>query len=171
MELYHHIFKTNFGFSALEFKLNPFQVNKIYLPQKNEKQIKAVLNKDSIYGEDEKANQVAQIIQAYFNGQIINHDQIPWHLLPLDNYTELQQKVYNTAALIPYGQVKSYGSIAKEIGKSGASRFVGSCMAKNPFPVLIPCHRVIRSDGSMGGFGGGTEMKKKMQKMEKKGKT
>jgi len=69
-------------------------------------------------------------------------------------------------AHIPYGQTRSYKAIAEEIGLPNACRFVGSSVAKNPFPLLIPCHRVIRNDGRIGKFGGGTEMKRQLLNLE-----
>ncbi|GAG74586.1 unnamed protein product, partial [marine sediment metagenome] len=61
--------------------------------------------------------------------------------------TDFQKKVLNVVKRIEYGKVKSYGQIAKEIKKPGASRAVGNAIAKNPIPIVIPCHRVVKSDG------------------------
>jgi O-6-methylguanine DNA methyltransferase len=74
--------------------------------------------------------------------------------LPLDfsGLTEFQAAVLRTTSLIPGGQVRSYGWIAREIGKPGAVRAVGSALAKNPIPVVVPCHRVVRSDGHLGNY-------------------
>lgn len=74
--------------------------------------------------------------------------------LPLDfsGLTEFQAAVLKTTASIPTGQVRPYGWIAKEIGKPGAVRAVGSALAKNPVPVVVPCHRVVRSDGHLGNY-------------------
>jgi methylated-DNA-[protein]-cysteine S-methyltransferase len=68
-------------------------------------------------------------------------------------------------AKIPYGTVKTYKEIAKSIN-SRAYRAVGTAIGKNPFPIVIPCHRVIRSDGKIGGFRGGTQMKVEILKKE-----
>ncbi len=73
-----------------------------------------------------------------------------------------QQAVLKQTARIPYGSVKSYGDIAREIEKPGASRAVGSALAKNDFPIIIPCHRVIRTGGYLGEFGGGIDLKRKL---------
>jgi O-6-methylguanine DNA methyltransferase len=67
---------------------------------------------------------------------------------------DFQKKVLNAVKGIEYGKVKSYGQIAKEIKKPRAYRAVGNAISKNPIPIVIPCHRVIKSDGSIGGFGG-----------------
>jgi O-6-methylguanine DNA methyltransferase len=72
--------------------------------------------------------------------------------LDLDGLTEFQAAVLRKAAEIPGGQVRSYGWVAREIGKPGAVRAVGSALAKNPVPVVVPCHRVVRSDGALGRY-------------------
>ncbi|AIS53395.1 methylated-DNA--protein-cysteine methyltransferase Ogt [Thermoanaerobacter kivui] len=81
--------------------------------------------------------------------------------LKLDVYgTEFQKAVWNEVFNIPYGVVRTYGQIAKLIGKPNAQRAVGQALNKNPIPIVIPCHRVIGSNGSLTGFGGGIEIKK-----------
>jgi methylated-DNA-[protein]-cysteine S-methyltransferase len=67
---------------------------------------------------------------------------------------------------IPRGRVMTYGCLAASVGVAGGARAVGNVMAGNPFPLVIPCHRVVRSDGSLGGFGGGAEMKKNLLRLE-----
>lgn len=67
---------------------------------------------------------------------------------------------------IPMGEVRSYGWIARRIGKPGAARAVGNALRTNPFPLVIPCHRAVRSDGNIGGFQGGPTMKCDLLKME-----
>jgi len=68
-------------------------------------------------------------------------------------------KVWKQTALIPHGSVKSYGSIAVEIGHPKAVRAVGTAVGRNSIPIIIPCHRVIKTGGQVGQFGGGTELK------------
>ena len=67
---------------------------------------------------------------------------------------------------IPKGKVSTYGRLAEKSGASKGARAVGNALATNPYPLIIPCHRVIRSDGSLGGFGGGLKMKKELLLME-----
>jgi methylated-DNA-[protein]-cysteine S-methyltransferase len=67
---------------------------------------------------------------------------------------------------IPRGRVMTYGCLAASVGVAGGARAVGNVMAGNPFPLVIPCHRVVRSGGSLGGFGGGTDMKKALLMLE-----
>jgi len=82
--------------------------------------------------------------------------------------TEFQLKVWEELRKIPYGETESYADIAKAIGNSKAVRAVGTAISKNPIPIIIPCHRVINSDGSIGGFSGGVRVKEKLLHLEEK---
>jgi methylated-DNA-[protein]-cysteine S-methyltransferase len=87
-------------------------------------------------------------------------------VLNLDPCTEFQKKVLFAEHAVPRGAVSTYGLIAKHLGNPRGARAVGMALANNPFPFVIPCHRTIRSDGTLGGFGGGQDMKKKLLEME-----
>ena len=80
--------------------------------------------------------------------------------------SDFQRSVLLAEYGIPRGSVSTYSRIAKHIGSPKASRAVGNSLARNPFPLIIPCHRAVRSDGSLGGYQGGVEMKKKLLEME-----
>jgi methylated-DNA-[protein]-cysteine S-methyltransferase len=86
--------------------------------------------------------------------------------LDLDCVGEFAQRVFLADREIPRGRVMTYGRLAAKLGLPGGARAVGNALAGNPFPLVIPCHRVVRSDGSLGGFGGGTDMKKALLMME-----
>lgn len=87
--------------------------------------------------------------------------------VPLDlRGTRFQRMVWREVLKIPYGRVKSYGQIAKALGKPGAARAVGMANNKNPLPILVPCHRVVGCDGSLVGYGGGLNLKKFLLKLE-----
>lgn len=81
--------------------------------------------------------------------------------------TEFQKKVWKALAGVPFGKTESYGDIAKRIRRPKAARAVGAACGANPIPIIIPCHRIIGKGGSLTGFGGGVEMKKKLLKLEK----
>jgi methylated-DNA-[protein]-cysteine S-methyltransferase len=87
--------------------------------------------------------------------------------LDYSHCTPFQKQVWEAACSIPPGETRSYGWIAKKIGNPKAARAVGGALHNNPFPVIVPCHRVIASDGHLGGFGGGLEMKQKLLNLEK----
>jgi methylated-DNA-[protein]-cysteine S-methyltransferase len=67
---------------------------------------------------------------------------------------------------IPRGRVSTYGAVAKHIGVPRGARAVGNALARNPFPIVIPCHRAIRADGSLGGYRGGLVMKRALLELE-----
>jgi methylated-DNA-[protein]-cysteine S-methyltransferase len=105
------------------------------------------------------------LLQRYFDGEEVLFD------LPLDlrYYTPFQRHVWRAAASIPFGETRSYRWIAGRIRKPRAARAVGQAVGANPVPVIIPCHRVITSSGTLGGFSGGLEMKKKLLRLESHG--
>ncbi len=87
--------------------------------------------------------------------------------LPLDlRGTEFQRRMWAAVAGIPYGETRTYAEIALAIGKPRAVRAVGAANGANPLPLVVPCHRVIGSDGSLTGYGGGLDVKRKLLEME-----
>jgi len=99
----------------------------------------------------------------YFKGEKVPFDY-PLNLL---KSTSFQRRVWREVCKIPYGKTSSYQEIAKRIGSPASARAVGQALRKNPLPLIIPCHRVIRSDGSLGGFSQGIEWKKRLLRLEK----
>jgi len=87
-------------------------------------------------------------------------------LLDLDSRSGFQRNVLIAEHGIPRGYVSSYGRIARHIGRPRSSRAVGRALATNPFPLVIPCHRAVKSDGGLGGFQGGAGMKERLLEME-----
>lgn len=83
-----------------------------------------------------------------------------------DSVSEFQREVYDRLLAIPYGQVVSYGRVARDIGKPDMARAVGQAVGSNPIPIVVPCHRVVASDGSLTGFGGGLPAKVALLKLE-----
>lgn len=96
-------------------------------------------------------DQVPPMIERHLDAAIVagRPGRLP---VNLDRLTEFQAAVLRAAATIPRGEVRPYGWVAKEIGKPGAVRAVGTALASNPVPVIIPCHRVVRSDGTLGDY-------------------
>ena len=80
--------------------------------------------------------------------------------------TSFQRMVWKATRLIPYGETRSYAWVAGQVNKPGAARAVGQALGRNPLPILIPCHRVIRGDGSPGGFSGSLEVKERLLYLE-----
>ncbi|AVH99850.1 MULTISPECIES: methylated-DNA--[protein]-cysteine S-methyltransferase [Streptomyces] len=77
-----------------------------------------------------------------------------------------RQVLRELAAGVPYGTVVGYGELARRVGQPGAAQAVGAAMGSNPLPVVVPCHRVVESDGGLGGFGGGLETKRRLLELE-----
>jgi methylated-DNA-[protein]-cysteine S-methyltransferase len=103
-----------------------------------------------------------QQLQQYADGKPVR-----WNIpLDMSSGTLFQQKVWRVLMTIPHGETRSYGWVAKQIGKPKASRAVGAACGANPVPVIVPCHRVIAGDGSLGGFGGGLPMKRRLLRSE-----
>jgi methylated-DNA-[protein]-cysteine S-methyltransferase len=86
--------------------------------------------------------------------------------LDLSGATLFQRKVWEITRLIPYGETRSYAWVAEQIKNPKAVRAVGQALARNPLPLIIPCHRVITIDGRLGGFSGGVEIKKHLLHLE-----
>jgi methylated-DNA-[protein]-cysteine S-methyltransferase len=76
------------------------------------------------------------------------------------------RKALQVCAKIPYGKTLSYGEVAERAGSPGGARAVGQAMGKNPFPIIVPCHRVVASDGTIGGFSGGLHFKRALLELE-----
>lgn len=105
----------------------------------------------------------ARQLRAYFAGELETFDL---DLAP--EGTTFQQKVWSELLKIPYGETISYGELARRIGNPNGSRAVGLANGSNPIPIIIPCHRVIGSNGKLTGYGGGLPIKEKLLALEKR---
>jgi O-6-methylguanine DNA methyltransferase len=85
----------------------------------------------------------------------------------LTGFTSFQRKVFKIVSKIPLGQTRSYQWVARRIGRPKASRAVGQVLKHNPYPLIIPCHRVIKSNGSLGGYTLGKKIKRALLKLER----
>jgi methylated-DNA-[protein]-cysteine S-methyltransferase len=102
-------------------------------------------------------------LRAYFGGELEEFD------LPLaPEGTEFQRKVWRSLCEIPYGETISYGELARRLKNPNASRAVGLANGSNPIPIVIPCHRVIGSNGKLTGYGGGLPIKEKLLALEQR---
>lgn len=109
---------------------------------------------------------VAAQLTAYFAGDLTEFD------VPLDLHgTPFQRRVWTALQGIPYGETITYGELAAELGKPSASRAVGLANGRNPVSVIVPCHRVVGSTGSLTGYGGGLERKRYLLDFERKTRT
>lgn len=113
-------------------------------------------------------NELQKQIVDYFEGARLDFSGIP---VTLDGLSAFSQSILTTCRKVEAGQIITYSELATRAGHPAASRAVGSVLARNPLPLIIPCHRVIRTDGKMGGFTapGGIPLKKKMLELERQG--
>ncbi|MDI6733282.1 MAG: methylated-DNA--[protein]-cysteine S-methyltransferase [Planctomycetota bacterium] len=100
----------------------------------------------------------------YFNGKKVDFQ----YEIDLNRYSNFERAVYRVLRGIPYGKRRTYQWVARKVGSPRAIRAVGNALAKNPLPIIIPCHRIIRSDGSLGNFSalGGIKLKEGLLRME-----
>lgn len=101
-------------------------------------------------------------LEEYFAGHRTEFD-LPVDLRGIGAFGE---RVLLATAQIPFGQVSTYGELAREIGAPGAARAVGNALGRNPIPIVIPCHRILRGDGSLGGYSGGPGIKDRLLALE-----
>ncbi len=171
MSLHYHLIASPWGPLGLIRQDSPPPLRRVYLPMADEaallRRIHGDWGTDIDRAEERTPAALEPVIDAladnYWNGTPI---EPPYALLDWTGVTDLQRAVLTAVAAIPFGEVRSYGEIAAAVGRPKSARFVGNTMARNPFPLLIPCHRVVRADRSVGGFGGGPEMKRRLIEME-----
>lgn len=114
--------------------------------------------------DDNFFTEVKRQLNAYFDGEL---KEFSLSLVPRG--TEFQLRVLDALQRIPFGETCSYGELAQVIGKPNASRAVGAANGRNPLPIVIPCHRVIGSNGTLTGFGGGLDVKQFLLNLENPG--
>lgn len=109
--------------------------------------------------------ELMRAIDGYFQGKDICPDIAENLIADLDE-TPFKKPVLREVMRIPRGEIRSYGDIAQFVGYPRAARAVGNAMRSNPFPIIIPCHRVIRGDGGLGGYGGMEHLKARLLRFE-----
>jgi methylated-DNA-[protein]-cysteine S-methyltransferase len=162
-KLYYTIFETSRGW--LGILASEKGLLAITLPQTTRQQALDSLDKKTkktTFSPNSFAD-LTKRFQAYYSGKkTVFSDK-----LDFSDATPFQKKVWKVTRLIPYGETRSYGWVARQIGKPQAAHAVGHAVGKNPFLIIVPCHRVIASDGGLGGFGGGLEIKQALLELEK----
>ncbi|MDD5232856.1 MAG: methylated-DNA--[protein]-cysteine S-methyltransferase [Syntrophales bacterium] len=158
-------FRTPMGKMALAWVNSEkgIKIVRILLPRKDPFRDMRELIPGLTEGTDRGAAALARRISRYISGDKI---ALPIDLIDLEALNYFQRKVLLAEYEIPRGKTTSYSKLAAGSGFPGAARAAGTALARNPFPIVIPCHRSIRSDGSLGGFGGGLPMKRALLEME-----
>jgi O-6-methylguanine DNA methyltransferase len=116
---------------------------------------------DRLVADPGRCAEVARQLGEYFDGE---RQRFDLELAPRG--TDFQRQVWRSLAEIPFGETRSYAEIAERIGRPRAVRAVGRANGANPIPIIVPCHRVVGSDGSLTGFGGGLEAKRRLLDLE-----
>lgn len=114
-----------------------------------------------VEGENENLKELKDFLKGYLEGKCENYKG----KINIQG-TEQQKKVCHAAITIPYGEKKSYSELSEMAGISKGARFAGNVMAENKLIIIIPCHRIIKKDGSIGSYGPGSEYKKRFLKIE-----
>jgi methylated-DNA-[protein]-cysteine S-methyltransferase len=148
-----------------QYNRRKLQIEQIFLPcaktellAKIKKEFSGVIEKE----QNMPGRVAAQIVEFYSGGKI----KFDFSLLNWKKLSGFSAKVLKESCKIPYGKFSTYSGLAVKVGSPRAARAVGTALANNPFPLIIPCHRVVRSDGTLGGFGGGLKMKKELLQRE-----
>jgi O-6-methylguanine DNA methyltransferase len=161
------IFKTKRGYFGVVG--NDAGLLRTLLPQADREDIKRKILEAFPTARPEKRpfEAVSKAVLGYFGGKKVDFSNVK---VEIDKLRPFAKKVLAACRGIGFGRVVTYRELAKKIGRPGAARAVGTVMAKNPLPLIIPCHRVIRSDGKLGGFSapGGIKTKKKLIELESK---
>jgi methylated-DNA-[protein]-cysteine S-methyltransferase len=134
------------------------------LPQGSAQEAEKLLGgrvKEATWSDDFFADLI-QRLGSYFAG----HKTAFPDELDLSRVTAFQREVWQITRLIPYGETRSYTWVAEHLGKAGAVRAVGQALARNPLPIIVPCHRVVAKDGKLGGYSGGVEKKDYLLRLE-----
>ena len=154
--LFHATLETPIGF--LKIVNSEKGVHRIILPGESDN----LFSNELEMIEDTRLLRLAcDELTAYFDGRLKKFT------VPLDLHsTPFSKRVLNEVYCIRYGETASYKEIAERIGNPKAVRAVGGANAHNPIPIIIPCHRVIAHDGTVGGYGGGLDMKKNLLRLE-----
>jgi methylated-DNA-[protein]-cysteine S-methyltransferase len=137
----------------------------VTLPQRTSQQAVNSLGKRvrCSYLSIDRFSELTERFQAYYSGKAaVFPDELDFSFA-----TPFQRRVWEATRLIPYGETRSYGWVARQIGKPLAARAVGQSLGRNPFLIVVPCHRVIAGNGRLGGFGSDPEMKRTLLELEK----
>jgi len=163
----HFVFPTCFGAMAVAWlpRGRGAGILRVFLPIPGASTMEIVKRSlpESRPGSCEAVEEIAGRIDACLNGSATSFSLSPALLQVCGAF---QRRVLLAEHGVPRGSVTTYQRLASHVGQPTAARAVGMALARNPFPILIPCHRAIRSDGSLGGFQGGLEMKRALLAME-----
>lgn len=164
---FHELVKTRFGEAAVVWSADRQapRIVWIFLPASEEKTLQEIrrMFPGAPMKSCEAVVKLGKALFAFTEGRAVSFDTTVPDMSRVPPY---HRKVLRALTEIPLGKVSTYGAVATQTGAPGGARAAGQGCAKNPFPIVFPCHRVIRSDGSLGGFGGGLKLKRALLEME-----
>jgi len=158
--MFYMIFSTPLGWMGLLG--SPDGLRRVILPQPSSLAVQRVLSQTGATLDDPFFSDLPHRINKYLSGEPTTFNDA----LDIRDATAFRQQVWQTLSKVPYGQTKSYHWLACEVGRPNAARAVGQALATNPLPIIVPCHRVITSQGKLGGFAGGLDLKRHLLKLE-----
>lgn len=164
MKLYYATFKSPVG-EILATRTDK-GLNFITFPKGRWQRFLQALRRDetiTLKKDEKRFSSLKKDLKRYFSGKKVSFRQP----LDLSGGTAFQKRVWKAMQKIPPGQTKSYGWLAGRVGGRNKARAVGAACGANPVPIVVPCHRVVKSDGSLGGYGGGLGVKRKLLGVEK----
>ena len=161
-KLHYTTFNTDMGWVGV--LASPKGLLSVIFPQPTDAIAHRVLGSriDNTHRAPELFRDLPDRLRAYFSGQMVTFPDD----LDLSNATNFQRLVWETTRLIPYGKTRSYAWVALQMKKPGAARAIGQALGRNPLPIIVPCHRVIASNGGLCGFGGGLGLKMHLLQIE-----
>ena len=162
------VFKTAIGWCGMVMKGR--NVKRLFIGHSRQHQIKRHIKeafRDAMEVHPSRGMRaIIKRLERYCSGENVALGSVP---VDWSSLTAFQKKVLKAAAQIPYGSVDTYSGLARKIDSPKSARAVGNALAKNPFPLIVPCHRIIRGDGRIGGFsaGDGISIKNKLLSIER----
>ena len=158
------IFRSPWGWMGVAE--SPRGIQAIVLPKRSRQAIESSLREQSDgplqQGESAQLEEARRQLLDYLAGSRNTFD-VP---LDLSRGSSFQRKVWRTLQRVPYGKLRSYQWIAARVGGRNYARAVGNAVGANPLPIVVPCHRIVAHDASLGGFSGGLSMKRKLLSLE-----
>ena len=158
------IFRSPWGWMGIAESTKGIQA--IVLPKRSKRAIESDLKMQSIgslqQGESAQLEETRRQLLDYLAGRRNTFD-VP---LDLSQGTSFQRQVWRTLQRVPYGKLRSYQWIAARVGGRHYARAVGNAVGANPLPIVVPCHRIVAHDASLGGFSGGLSIKRKLLSLE-----
>jgi methylated-DNA-[protein]-cysteine S-methyltransferase len=165
---YHTLLPSAFGTFGIVWQKteNRPKIQRVFLPNEKKTRVKNLIRADFVGSNQMSCESILELgerIQSFLNGEPVKFEL---DIIALEICSTFQRRVLLAEYGIPRGWVSTYGRISKRLGIAKGARAVGRVLSRNPFPIIIPCHRAIRSNGQLGGFQGGLRMKKALLEHE-----